>query len=139
MSNKFPKNIGGFSIRSRAAKYHPLGTSSTNSHSTCFLYFHGIKADIRTGKKYYSGAKKPWLKRHTDNPDFLIQSAIISAFSVAVGVPLGTMICRIIGASNGFLDLVQRSALQVDVTSETISYTVHSFTSLHPHYGRACD
>jgi putative ABC transport system permease protein len=55
---------------------------------------------------------------------FLIQSAIISAFSVAVGVPLGTMICRIIGASNGFLDLVQRSALQVDVTSETISYTV---------------
>lgn len=55
---------------------------------------------------------------------FLMQSLIISSISVVIGIPLGVLICRVIGAANGFLNLVQRSALQVRINPEAVLYTV---------------
>lgn len=55
---------------------------------------------------------------------FLIQSLFISTISIVVGIPIGLLICRVIGAANGFLNLVQRSALQVRMSLDAILYTV---------------
>jgi len=55
---------------------------------------------------------------------FVGQSAIISSISYVAGVPLGVLICRILGASNGFLGLVQRSALSVRLVPEAFIYTL---------------
>lgn len=54
---------------------------------------------------------------------FLGQSAIIAGVSFAVGIPLGVLICRVLGASNGFLGLVSRSALPVSLNARAFEYT----------------
>ena len=52
------------------------------------------------------------------------QGIIICAISAPVAtVPLATFICKILGSSNGFLDFVQRSALQVIVIPEAFIYS----------------
>ena len=46
---------------------------------------------------------------------YLLQSLCIAAVSMAGGIPLGMFICQILGASNSFLEFVQRTALPVSV------------------------
>jgi len=47
---------------------------------------------------------------------YLQQSLIIAAFSLALGIPLGMFVCQMLGASNDFLEFVQRKALPVTMT-----------------------
>jgi len=54
---------------------------------------------------------------------FLVQSILISLVSVVAGIPLGSLICRVLGSANGFLNLVQRSSLNVVLNNETFLYT----------------
>ncbi len=42
---------------------------------------------------------------------YLLEGLLLSAAAVAVGPPAGYLLCRIIGAANGFLEFVQRAAL----------------------------
>lgn len=42
---------------------------------------------------------------------YLLQSLCIAGVSIAGGVPLGYFMCRLLGASNSFLEFVQRAAL----------------------------
>ncbi len=53
---------------------------------------------------------------------YFYQGIIISLLSLIVGIPLGILICRTIGASNGFLDFVQRTALPVRLYIDAILY-----------------
>ena len=54
---------------------------------------------------------------------YLIQSIITGFVSLAAGIPLGVTVCRLLGASNGFLEMVSRSALQVDLNREAFLYS----------------
>lgn len=47
---------------------------------------------------------------------YFLQSIILAALGLAGGIPLGIQICKIIGASNAFLEFVQRAALVVELT-----------------------
>jgi putative ABC transport system permease protein len=42
---------------------------------------------------------------------YLFEGLLLSAAALAVGPPAGYLLCRIIGAANGFLEFVQRAAL----------------------------
>lgn len=42
---------------------------------------------------------------------YLLEALLLSAAAVAAGPPVGYLLCRIIGAANGFLEFVQRAAL----------------------------
>lgn len=44
---------------------------------------------------------------------YAVESGLFSAVALLLGPPLGLVICRFIGASNGFLEFVQREALSV--------------------------
>ena len=55
---------------------------------------------------------------------FLAQSTLLSGISLLLGVPLGALICRLLGASNGFLGLVRRSALAVRLVPESIWFAL---------------
>lgn len=46
---------------------------------------------------------------------YLIQSLLIAAAGLVGGIPIGVMICKMIGASNDFLSFVQRTALPVEL------------------------
>lgn len=46
---------------------------------------------------------------------YLLQSLMISALGLIGGIPLGALMCRILGASNSFLEFVKRTALSVEV------------------------
>ncbi|MBQ7915729.1 MAG: FtsX-like permease family protein [Firmicutes bacterium] len=46
---------------------------------------------------------------------YLLQSLIIAGVGILGGIPLGVLICKILGASNAFLEFVQRTALPVEV------------------------
>lgn len=54
---------------------------------------------------------------------FLIQSVIILGFSLLVAPFIGLWICKILGASNGFMELVQRAALELELSSKAYIYS----------------
>ena len=45
---------------------------------------------------------------------YLLESVLIAALSLAGGMPLGLVMCRLLGASNSFLEFVERAALPVE-------------------------
>ena len=51
---------------------------------------------------------------------YVFQGVFVAAFAFPIGLYFGVGVCRFIGASNGFLDLVQRETLQVFITTEAI-------------------
>lgn len=44
---------------------------------------------------------------------YLLQSVILTAISITVGVPLGIFMCTVLGSANGFLEFVHRSSLRI--------------------------
>lgn len=46
---------------------------------------------------------------------YLLQSVVISMIGFVGGVPLGMLVCKVLGASNAFLEFVQRTALPVEL------------------------
>jgi putative ABC transport system permease protein len=55
---------------------------------------------------------------------FLIQSLIILGISMLVGPFLGLFICKVLGASNGFMELVQRSALELSLSEKAYQFAL---------------
>jgi len=55
---------------------------------------------------------------------YAIQSTFVAVISLALGIPLGVLIVRILGASNGFLEMVQRTALRVRITPDAILFSL---------------
>lgn len=46
---------------------------------------------------------------------YLLQSLVISILGLAGGIPLGVLMCKLLGASNSFLEFVKRAALKVEI------------------------
>ena len=55
---------------------------------------------------------------------YLIESLIIGAVALAAGPFLGMLLCRVLGASNGFLEFVQRTALPLKLNSPAFLYSL---------------
>lgn len=53
---------------------------------------------------------------------YVWQSLILSLVSVIPGIPLGILICNILGSSNAFLEFVQREPLQIVVSGSVLLY-----------------
>ncbi len=55
---------------------------------------------------------------------YLLQSLVIGAVALGAGIPLGVWICKVLGASNSFLEFVQRKALPVQITGQSLGIAV---------------
>jgi len=55
---------------------------------------------------------------------YLLQSLILSGVALLAGPPLGLFLCTILGASNGFLEFVQRTALPLSLSSKAYAYSL---------------
>lgn len=55
---------------------------------------------------------------------YLIQCTILAILAIVIGPLLGLFICKVLGASNGFLELVSRSALPIKMTTDAILYSI---------------
>jgi len=53
---------------------------------------------------------------------YSMQGAFIAAICYPAGMALGVLLCRVLGASSGFLDLVQRGAIVVEITPDALLY-----------------
>ena len=53
---------------------------------------------------------------------YLLQSALVAGFSLAIGLPLSALICQVLGSANAFLEFVSRKALTVRYTREVWIY-----------------
>ncbi len=51
---------------------------------------------------------------------YLLESALLGGVSLLLGPPLGLLMCRVLGASNGFLEFVSRKALALEIGSTAI-------------------
>ena len=51
---------------------------------------------------------------------YLLQSVLIAAAALVTGIPVGMLLCKIIGASNAFLEFVQRAALQISISGKVL-------------------
>jgi len=54
---------------------------------------------------------------------YVMQGLVVSVISLPIGIWLGYMLCQVLGASSGFLHLVQRATLAVVFTSDVFIYT----------------
>lgn len=57
---------------------------------------------------------------------YLLQSILLSGVSVVIGPIVAMFICRVLGASNGFLEFVSRTALPISMNWQTILYAIYS-------------
>ncbi len=55
---------------------------------------------------------------------YLLESIILSGITIVISPPLGMFICSIMGASNGFLEFVQRAALRISLNGEAYLYAL---------------
>jgi putative ABC transport system permease protein len=55
---------------------------------------------------------------------YLIESLLISVIAILTGPPLGLFICSVLGASNGFLEFVQRTALPISLSGKAYLYSL---------------
>ncbi|MDQ1909188.1 FtsX-like permease family protein [Paenibacillus sp. GD4] len=53
---------------------------------------------------------------------YLLEGLLLGAVALAIGPYLGLMLTKVLGASNGFLEFVQRAALQVKLSGEAFQY-----------------
>jgi len=53
---------------------------------------------------------------------YAMQGMFVAAICYPVGLALGVQICSMLGASNGFLELVQRAAIIVEITPDALLY-----------------
>lgn len=55
---------------------------------------------------------------------YLLQSLFIAGLGLVVGIPTGMVICKVIGASNAFLEFVSRTALPVRINGTVIGFAL---------------
>ena len=55
---------------------------------------------------------------------YLEQSVIVAGVGLVIGLPLGFLICQVIGSSNAFLEFVGRTALPVTLTWKTVLFSL---------------
>ena len=55
---------------------------------------------------------------------YVLESLIIGAAALIAGPPLGLALCKVLGASNGFLEFVQRTSLPVRLNSTALLYSL---------------
>lgn len=55
---------------------------------------------------------------------YLAVGLVLSLGALALGPPLGALLCRVLGASNGFLSFVNRATLPVSLTLEGYAYSL---------------
>jgi putative ABC transport system permease protein len=55
---------------------------------------------------------------------YLIESLILSGVAILLGPPLGLLLCNILGASNGFMEFVQRTALPLELSPRAYQYSL---------------
>ena len=53
---------------------------------------------------------------------YLQQSLLLALAAFILGIPLGMFICQVLGASNSFLEFVQRAALPVEITGNSLLF-----------------
>jgi putative ABC transport system permease protein len=51
---------------------------------------------------------------------YLVESCILGLIALLLGPPLGLILCKVLGASNGFLEFVDRASLPVDLNIKNI-------------------
>jgi len=59
---------------------------------------------------------------------YVILGVLLSLAGILAGPLLGLWICQVLGASNGFLEFVQRKALRLEITGRTYFYAVSAAT-----------
>ncbi len=59
---------------------------------------------------------------------YFLQSIAVCVCAIFAGIPIGVFLCRFIGSSNGFLELVSRAALDTRINPEAIYISVTACT-----------
>ena len=55
---------------------------------------------------------------------YFYESTIFGVVSLLIGIPLGFFFCRVVGATSGFLEFVQRKAIVLKLSPEVVLYAV---------------
>ena len=57
---------------------------------------------------------------------YFLESLIYGIAAAIVGPMLGMFMCKVLGASNGFMEFINRTALPINLSMDAILYTVYS-------------
>jgi len=55
---------------------------------------------------------------------YLVESLILGGIALAIGPPMGLLMCNLLGAANGFMEFVQRTALPIKLDYKAYLYSL---------------
>lgn len=55
---------------------------------------------------------------------YILQSLILAAVALVVGIPLGSYLCQVLGSANAFLEFVRRKALVAEIDQTALLYAL---------------
>lgn len=55
---------------------------------------------------------------------YAMQSGILALVSLVVGIPLGLLLCRVLGASNAFMEFVNRTSLPMELSIQALLFAL---------------
>ncbi len=88
-----------------------------------FYLFMAAQLVIENDKNEISILKSRGFSRWQIFAVYLLQSSLLAFVACLVGPIVGILICKVLGASNGFLEFVSRTKLPVKMTKDAIVYS----------------
>lgn len=88
----------------------------------CFYVFMTSSFKVNKEKNEIAVLQSRGADRWSITFQYLIEGVLLAAAAVILGPPLGLLLCKILGASNGFLEFVQRKALPLKMIPLAYKY-----------------
>ncbi|AEE95647.1 ABC transporter permease [Mahella australiensis] len=92
----------------------------------CFYVFMVSSFKVNKEKSDIAVLQSRGADRGSIMLQYLVEGLLLAGVALLAGPPLGLLLCRMLGASNGFLEFIQRKALPVRMTPLAYKYAAVS-------------
>ncbi len=116
------KTLDGYAVREEVLRLTLWILTVPVLIITCFYTYMISMLIVRNDENEIAMLKSRGAGTYQIYTLYVVQSAVMSIVSLIVGPWLGYLICKIIGASNGFLQFVNRSGLPIEMSIEVMAY-----------------
>ncbi|HBN85351.1 MAG TPA: hypothetical protein DDZ89_16085, partial [Clostridiales bacterium] len=91
-----------------------------------FYIFMVSQLIIKHGANEISVMKSRGASRFQIFKIYFIETSIYAVIAAVVGPMLGMFMCNVLGASNGFMEFINRTALPINLSQDVYLYTIYS-------------
>lgn len=99
-------------------------TECARKYSISLLFIHGCQFDYGKAKTEIAVLRSRGASRIQILLGYVLEGALLGGIALLVGPAIGMQLTKILGASNGFLEFVERAAMEVRLNREAYQYAL---------------